>query len=447
MNKIRVAAICITALTAMTLPISVKAADTGMDQMAARTTLEFAETSASGKVTKLSSGSSNKNITNMDEWLESGRNVSVSASLDGQTQTPLYWSEGTYKNRQGKKEHVALLKADDTHTWSGNSYMLFKIENVNATVEGLTLEMGASSDGPRDYRISYSTDEGKTWKEMDTFGSSQAKIKTAGAVTALFEKKISISDRSYTTINLTEDNGYNWDCKIYDDIYVKVTVDSDYTVDGKQGLYGSSKGEWALRSVKLLEATASAQQQEVKAPEAPAQVEAYKTAAGTITVTFKKDSKAGGYEICLKKKNGIYKKVNARKVSAAKYKIRNLSAKQTYYIKVRSYQTKDGTKSYSPYSKAVTVNMKKQPLPRDLSLNKKVSLKVGDTKALKVKYSAGTGSSFVKSINYKVKDKRIATVKNGKITGRHEGSTEVTTKVVLKSGLSKTFKTKIKVTE
>ncbi|MCR5791580.1 MAG: hypothetical protein K6G65_00280 [Lachnospiraceae bacterium] len=446
MKRLNMTIVSILAFSIMLGVIPVKAADRELEKVAGRTKLEFSNANAGGEVTTLSSGSSNKNISNMDEWLESGRNVSISASMDGKTQRPLYWSDETYKYQKGKDEHIAVLKANEGHPWSEESCMIFKIEDINAMVAGITLEMGASEKGPRDYRIYYSVDEGANWKEMNSYGESTATVTASGEITTIFKKRINNSERTYITMNLTEKDGYCWNCSIYDDIYVKVVVDSDYKLNGETGLYGSFEGEWAIRGVTLLEHVLKIPEESEEFLSMPPKMEGYKTARNTITVTIKDKKKVAGYEFYLKNENGTYKKVPARRVTALKYEIRNLSAKKKYYIKARSYRTKEGETIYGSFStKPVKVNMKKQPLPENISVNKKLSLKVGTTKTLKLKFLSGTSSRYVKSITYKAKNKKIVTVKKGKVKGKKKGNAVITTRVLLKSGLSKTFHTKVKV--
>lgn len=84
------------------------------------------------------------------------------------------------------------------------------------------------------------------------------------------------------------------------------------------------------------------------------------TAKGRITVTWKKDAQADGYEVqcSLNKK---FKK-GLRKVSAGKKKVtsvvRKCKSQKTYYVRVRSYRKIDGKKVYGAYSKAVKVRVK-----------------------------------------------------------------------------------------
>lgn len=96
----------------------------------------------------------------------------------------------------------------------------------------------------------------------------------------------------------------------------------------------------------------------VSAP-APSTVSAKKAKAGVATVTWGKSNGATGYEVYMAtKKSGNYTKVaTITNVSTLSYKKTGLTAKKTYYFKVRSYVTVNGTKVYSPFTKIVSVKV------------------------------------------------------------------------------------------
>jgi hypothetical protein len=86
------------------------------------------------------------------------------------------------------------------------------------------------------------------------------------------------------------------------------------------------------------------------------------------TVTYKNNTKVGKATLTIKFKNGyvgtIKKtfKINPKatllkKVSSAKT-ISKLSAKKTYYVRIRTYKTVSGKKYYSDWSKALPVKTK-----------------------------------------------------------------------------------------
>lgn len=406
------------------------------------------------KVTTLSSGKVDKDVSALVEYWDSKPQVEVSASLDGKNASALYWSKSAYRNSTGEKEIVAVLKADGSQKWSKNSGIVFKMASINAMTEQIEIELGASKDGPRDYKIEYSLD-GKTYYPLNAEKSNTTSIKESYTIAAAFTENIADIQRTYETLTIKENvkgKEIESDLKIYDDIYFKISVASDYKVNGKKGLYGSSTGEMAVRAIHFQQKSATAEGDEgtfIDTPTitddvaAPTKVTAYKTAAYTATLTWKKADSADGYEIYLKKGNSSYKKVKTLK--NATYKIKDLSNKGTYKIRIRSYKVVNGKKYYSSYTKAITLKMKEQLLPKDLSINKKITVKVGGQKKLALKCASGKNDKLIKNVKYKVKNNKIASVQSGIVKGKKTGSTTVRITVTLKSGLSKTFTTKIQV--
>ncbi len=85
------------------------------------------------------------------------------------------------------------------------------------------------------------------------------------------------------------------------------------------------------------------------------------TAKGKFTVTYTKDTKAGGYEIRYSTSKSFgtsAKNVRASGYSAVTKTISNLKSGKTYYVKVRAYKKVDGVYYYGKYSPVVTVNTK-----------------------------------------------------------------------------------------
>ena len=81
----------------------------------------------------------------------------------------------------------------------------------------------------------------------------------------------------------------------------------------------------------------------------------------TATVTWKKVKGATGYVVYrATKKNGKYKAVKTiTKASTTKFKNKKLKKKKTYYYKVRAIKKAGKKVTYSKYSKAVSVKIKK----------------------------------------------------------------------------------------
>lgn len=446
--KLRIAAVCFLFIAALAVPSAAHAADYDDKKLEQWTqeNLNFQLTggNAGKEVTVLSSGAVNKKFSTLDEYLRSLDmfSVAVSASMDGITDSKLYWSQEKYKDVSGKSAHIAVLKADESSVWTQDSCMIFKVEDIGDSLCGIEVDMGASKDGPRDYKISYSVDNKETWMEFNQYGTDKGTVKTAGHTAKVFQKFTCNLARPYTEKMVQDDYLGNQNVKVFDDIYFKVSVASDYKADGTKGLYGSNKGEWGLKSIRLFEAWVG-----IDDPPAPPQsLKAYKTADGKITLSWRGSTDASGYEIYLKKGNGKYHKVkDIKSPSTRKYTLKNLSSKGIYKIRMRSYDKIKGAMTYSRYM-TVTVDMKKQPLPKNLSVSKSLSLNVGQKKKINVKCTKGTDSRYIKTITYKIKNPKIASVKSsGYITGKKKGNTTVTVKVTLKSGLSKSFTTNLRV--
>lgn len=432
-------------LLSMLFSCSVYAEWTGDETMSSWQTLrEFClKGGETGKeVLKLRSGIADKDVKSLKEKYDSTQEVEISASIDGVNPSKLFWSRKRYKDLTGDKTAVAVLKAGTSKKWSKQSGIILKVSDINGFVTGIEIEMAASENGPRDYKIEYSVD-GETFYAMENVKDSRFSLSEPYIITIPFQKDISQIQRMYTTVQLT-DGQYDSEVKIYEDIYFKVSPASDYKVNGKKGLYGSSEGEMAICAVRLNELSNSSCK---KTLNPPSDVKVYKNAVNRAKITWNKVSGVDGYEIYLKEEGEAYKKIaTVRGTGKAERQIRNLSKDGIYKVRIRSY-VKDGSKKeYSSY-KTVALNMKKQVIPKDLSMNKKVGIKVGSSKKLQVKCAEGKNKSYIENVQYRVKNADIATISNGILKAKKAGTTSVTTKVILKSGLTKTFTTEIIVKE
>ena len=445
MKRLKAIAIYFSIIVTLGVPAIASAADENTDRWMSPY-LEFHLTGgkAGERVTSLSSGTVKREFSTLDEYDDACGDyaVTVSGSMGGQEESAFYWSQQPYRNQQGKSEQIAVLSADAEHPWSGESCMIFQFADIGCYIEGIEVEMGASADGPRDFKISYSTDLGKTWNAFTSFGTDKGSVLAAGSTGTVFKKNAKDIKRTYKTCSVSA--GFvdgDWDVKVYDDIYFKVSVNSDYKADGTAGLYGSTAGEWGIRSVKMLGGTADV----YDPPGTPGYLEAHKISEKTAVLTWMRTS-GEGYEIYLKKGNGSYRKIGTVASDVTKYKLKNLSPKAIYKLRMRAYCDWNGETRYGHYSKAVTLNMKKQPLPKNLSIKKSFSIKVGKKKRLAVTCTGGTSKSYIKKVTYQVKNPKIASVNSsGMVRGKRKGNTVVTVNVVLKSGLKKTWKSRVKV--
>ena len=74
-----------------------------------------------------------------------------------------------------------------------------------------------------------------------------------------------------------------------------------------------------------------------------------------LKVTWKKNSSVSGYQIkySTSKKFSSSKTVTVKGYKTTSKTIKNLKAKNTYYVRVRTYKTVNGKKVYSDWSKKV----------------------------------------------------------------------------------------------
>lgn len=145
-----------------------------------------------------------------------------------------------------------------------------------------------------------------------------------------FKKIDTVLGTSYTDKGLTKGKTYYYKVEAYIN-----TSDGVITSDAS-----------AVKSIK------------VSSP-APSTVSAKKAKSGVAKITWGKSNGASGYEVYMaSKKNGSYSKVaTITNGSTLSYKKTGLTAKKTYYFKVRSYVLVNGTKVYSPFTKIVSVKV------------------------------------------------------------------------------------------
>lgn len=142
--------------------------------------------------------------------------------------------------------------------------------------------MGASTDGPRDFKMEYSVD-GVHYSALNQYGSETASLSKADTIQMIFQKNVRNLPRTFNKKSIKEKGmDFVWDLKLYDDVYFKITPASDYRADGSRGLFGSGQGEWAIRSVELLVDTQEAADKD--SDPALQEFAAYKTGKKEITL-------------------------------------------------------------------------------------------------------------------------------------------------------------------
>ncbi|MGY3665490.1 MAG: fibronectin type III domain-containing protein [Roseburia sp. 1XD42-69] len=81
----------------------------------------------------------------------------------------------------------------------------------------------------------------------------------------------------------------------------------------------------------------------------------------TISLTWKKDTKASGYEIQCntnKKFKSGNKTVTVKKAKTTSAKISKLKSGKKYYVRMRAYKTIEGKRYAGSWSKVLTVKVK-----------------------------------------------------------------------------------------
>lgn len=144
---------------------------------------------------------------------------------------------------------------------------------------------------------------------------------------------------------------------------------------------------------------------------APTKVKTASAGATSIQVSWTKASGVNGYEIYrASSANGSYQSVGTVNSSKASFTNKNLTKGKTYYYKVRAYQTVNGTKVYSEYTKAVK---------RKAALAKPANVKVkksGKT-AAKISWKKAAGATkyeIYRSTSKKGKFKKVKTLNSKK---------------------------------
>jgi hypothetical protein len=173
------------------------------------------------------------------------------------------------------------------------------ISSVTATAKGLKLKWDKVAKA-KSYTI-YRSVDGAAYKEIAT-----------------------VTKRSYEDTDLTAN------------VTVKYKIYAHYT-----GSVGQTSKSKASKAVKTVYSTA------------PTIESATSTASGTIAVKYSRNKKATGYEIQYSTDKTFKTGANTLLIvtnDTISWKIKGLSKKKTYYVRVRSYKTSSGKKSYSSWS-------------------------------------------------------------------------------------------------
>lgn len=243
------------------------------------------------------------------------------------TSSPMSGSFSSVYSITSSDSGVASVTSEGVVTAKKPGKTTISVTDVCGTVGKLTITVkpGKPTNLTAVPRSTSSVD--LTWKDTGATGYYvyRSTKKTSG-----FKKVATVLTNSCTDKGLTKGKTYY------------------YKVEGYSNAGGSvvTSDKSAVVSIK------------VSAP-APSTVSAKKTKAGVATIKWGKSNGATGYEVYMAtSKNGKFSKAaTITNVSTLSYKKTGLTAKKTYYFKVRSYVTVNGTKVYSPFTKVVSVKV------------------------------------------------------------------------------------------
>lgn len=368
-----------------------------------------------------------------NEYLPEYMGGTMYATLDGTVKVPLYWSKEPYKNKNGEKQYMGVLKPQEEQGWSENTCVIWKPKYL---AEEFQIYVTSSEDGPRDLKLEYSLDGGETYAPMP---EGRVSLKQGGQEQNIFEN-IHISK---------EKLGEIWRAIRTQQCYIRISPASDTKLDGSTGLYGSQDGELVLSEFSSHEWVFMCVY-----PIQPSRVEelsVYKTGDTKVKISWKSTGSRPKKYIIYQKKLSLKSDNNFKKIRTIKIKdngksdkkysftIKNLSKKGKYIFYVKAFNDEER----SSISEKILIDMEKELLPKDIKLAKKIVVKKGESKKIPFTYKKGTKKSCVSEVQCTVGKKKIAVIKKGKIVAKKRGSTDLKVKVILKSGLQKTFKTKV----
>ena len=150
-------------LLVLMVPTVSFAADKEMNDMLVSAKLNLNSGKPGTEAKKLSTGSVNRDIKTFEEYLSSVPTITLSDTEISNT-GKFYWSDKVYKNKKEKTESIVVLKENGIV----KNNVVIKVEDIANIIHGIAIDMGSASNGPTKYKISYSTDYGKTWKKLNS---------------------------------------------------------------------------------------------------------------------------------------------------------------------------------------------------------------------------------------------------------------------------------------
>ena len=284
------------------------------------------------------------------------------------------WTESTYTDRDywyGDLNLTTLTKAKNstsgvTLTWTGatsaNKYVIYRktgdgsYEKIATTTDTTYTDTSAKSGKTYTYKIRVVTGNGtKSTSNTKTVTYLKApkisKVKNTSSGVKITWKKVSGASGYY--VYRKTGNG-SWKKIKTITSGSKVTYTDSTAKNGKTYTYTivsyNSDGKSAKRSGSTITRLKTACVSSVK-----------NSASKAIKVTWKKNSKATGYQICYSTSSSFKnsKTVTVSSKSTLSTTLKSLKKGKTYYIRIRSYKTVDGKKYYSEWSSTKSVKVKK----------------------------------------------------------------------------------------
>lgn len=242
---------------------------------------------------------------------------------------------------------------------------------IIVTDKGITLQEG------KDYTVSYINNVEVGYWTQNTRGAA-IMITGCGDYSGIVEVDFSIYPKSNNqeTNQGTTENKPALSCtgtykKALDSKPFKINVKNasgkvSFSSSNKKVAAVNSKGMVTIKGTGLAKITVKASNGKAVskvyvAPKKASIGKAKSTAKKTISLTWKKDTKASGYEIqcnANKKFKSGNKTVTVKKAKTTSAKISKLKSGKKYYVRMRAYKTIEGKKYAGSWSKVLTVKVK-----------------------------------------------------------------------------------------
>ena len=272
------------------------------------------------------------------------------------------------------------------HTEGHRVYFNDEKNNVNIAETGISLDhselaMKVGEEATLKAKVTPDTeDQTVTWTSSDekTAVVSDGTVKAAGVGTAVItaankdgEKttcKVTVEKKKQTITADPVEKTYG--CKAF---CIKVEHDGSgklsYSSSDKKIATVAKDGKITVRGTGIVRITVKVAETDdclgaqttVKLTVAPKKTVlsgAVSKKRGQISVKWKKDSKATGYQVSVSRDKSFKKGTVTKNVKGSSKTFTKLKKGKKYYVKVRSYKTSEGKKIYGNYSRVKTVKVK-----------------------------------------------------------------------------------------